>query len=63
MNAYKVWVKGRKSETQRVEFAAYKINALLTIANAYGLKTIQCDGLLVKRDISRAGRKLLVGAA
>lgn len=57
MNSYKVWVKGKKAETERIEIAAYKINALLRIANDYGLKTIQCDGFLLKRDVSLSYRR------
>lgn len=58
MNSYKVWVKGKKAETERVEFASHKINALLKIANDHSLKTIQCDGRLLKRNVTSAGRKL-----
>jgi hypothetical protein len=53
MNLYSVWVKGERLTTETQIHSGLKINALLKFASDRGLKTIDCDGKLITRNVNR----------
>ena len=49
---YRVWVKGRRHETECWLAATHKANALIALSLIYGIKSYRCDGLLTRKEKS-----------
>lgn len=56
MNSYQVWVKSQKATTETTIKAGHKTLALIKLASLHGLKSYQCDGRLLHRDVNRKSR-------